>query len=287
MAAAEASVLRVHRVDGGSVGVGVLIGSRTATTCAHVVNAALGRAAREEPAPGDVIVEADFPLLGAVSVQAAVTGWAPPPPAGDDIAMLTLPTDAPKGARPARFHGEHPTPGTAVQMFGLPALRPAGVWSTATVRGRVAGGRLQLDGDPDSAWRAQPGFSGGPVFEVGSGLVVGLLAETASVRAGERDGYAIPVDRIAALAPGLMSTPGRSELDVGDVRRLIDHALSTEDIDDLALDHFPEVYRDFVAGTGRRARIRQLVEYASRRDRLDELVALVREVNPAAKDARG
>jgi len=216
-----------------------------------------------------------------------VTGWAPPPPAGDDIAVLTLPAAAPRGARPARFHGGQPAPGTAVQMFGMPAARPAGVWSTATVRGPVAGGRLQLDGAPDSAWRAQPGFSGGPVFEVGSGLMVGLLAETASVRAAERDGYAIPLDRIAVLSPGLLSTPERSQPDVGAVRRLIDDALSTEDIDDLALDHFPEVYRDFVAGTGRRARIRQLVEYASRRYRLDELVALVREANPAATDARG
>jgi hypothetical protein len=172
-------------------------------------------------------------------------------------------------------------------MFGLPVARPDGVWSTATVRGRVVGGRLQLDGTPDSAWRAQPGFSGGPVFEVGSGLVVGLLAETASVRAEERDGYAIPVDRIAVLSPGLLSTRELSQSDAGDLRRLIDHALSAEDIDDLALDHFPEVYRDFVAGTGRRARIRQLVEYASRRDRLDELAALVHEINPAATDARG
>ncbi|MGO9502125.1 MAG: hypothetical protein ACLPUO_11215 [Streptosporangiaceae bacterium] len=49
MAAAEASVLRVHGVDGGAVGVGVLIGSRTAVTCAHVVNAVLGaRRARSE-----------------------------------------------------------------------------------------------------------------------------------------------------------------------------------------------------------------------------------------------
>lgn len=72
--------------------------------------------------------------------------------------------------------------------------------------------------------------------------------------------------------------------DSGAVRRLVDVALSGDDIDDLALDHFPQVYRDFVAGTGRRARIRQLVEYASRQDRLDELVALVRSINPAAVD---
>jgi hypothetical protein len=172
-------------------------------------------------------------------------------------------------------------------MFGMPPARPAGVWSTATVRGRVAGGRLQLDGAPDSAWRAQPGFSGGPVFEVDSGLVVGLLAETASVRASERDGYAVPVDQVAALLPGLLSLSEQYQPDVGAVRRLIDRALSAEEIDDLALDHFPEVYRNFVAGTGRLARIRQLVEYASRRERLDELAALVRELNPAAANGGG
>ncbi|MGH3244960.1 MAG: trypsin-like peptidase domain-containing protein, partial [Trebonia sp.] len=141
MAAAEASVLRVRGTSGGAIGVGVLIGMRAAVTCAHVVNAALGRSAREESAPSDVIIEVDFPLLGLVPTQASVTGWAPPPPAGDDIAVLTFLAQAPEGARPAKLRGGQPPPGTAVQMFGVPTVRPAGVWSAATVRGRVSGGR--------------------------------------------------------------------------------------------------------------------------------------------------
>lgn len=191
MAAAEAALLRLCGSTGRPVGVGVLISPAAAVTCAHVVNAAIGRSVREQSAPGDAGLDVEFPLLGAASRRAVVARWAPPPAEagapGDDIAVLDLDADAPPEARPALFRGDPPGPGTAVQLFGLPERRPGGVWSTATMRGRVAGGRLQLDGGPDSAWRAQPGFSGGPVFDSGSGRVVGLLAETGSVRAGERD----------------------------------------------------------------------------------------------------
>jgi hypothetical protein len=289
---AEASLLRVRGAGDRSVGVGVLIGPRTALTCAHVVNAALGRSAREQAVPGES-VSVDFPLLGAPSRRAAVVRWAPPPAkgssTGDDIAGLELDAGAPLGARPAVFRGDPPGPGVVVQLFGLPERRPDGVWALATVRGRVANGRLQLDGEPAAAWRAQPGFSGGPVFESGSGLVVGLLAETGSVQAGDRDGYAVPVEQISRLwAAGLTvrgaSATAAAQPDAGAVRRLLDDALSGEDLDDLTLDHFPDVYRNFSAGTGRRAKIRQLVEFAARQEQLRELVTLVRTINPAAYD---
>jgi hypothetical protein len=45
-------------------GVGVVVGDRHVVTCAHVVNAALGRVKREQARPGaDTRVDIDFPLL--------------------------------------------------------------------------------------------------------------------------------------------------------------------------------------------------------------------------------
>jgi hypothetical protein len=84
----------------------------------------------------------------------------------------------------------------------------------------------------------------------------------------------IPVSRRPTVRPD-------SRLDAGAVRRFVDEALSDEDVNDLTIDHFPAVYRDFSSATGRRSKIRQLVEYADRHDRLGELVSWVRESNPA------
>lgn len=68
--------------------------------------------------------------------------------------------------------------------------------------------------------------------------------------------------------------------DAGSVRRLVDDALSDDDVDDLCLDHFPSVRRAFAAGMSRRAKIRVLVDHATRHDRLADVVRLVADANP-------
>ena len=225
---AEKAVAAVVNADGVPVGVGALVGPRQVLTCAHVVNAALGLDPRTQPAP-DVTVRIGFPLLDPArsgrtlqanrtiqanqTIRARVTRWLPPPRqsvTGDDIAGLELSEPPPQGACPVRLLLNPPGLGQVFRLFGYPAGRPDGVWAQAVMRGQVGGGRWQLDADPDAAWRAQPGFSGGPVLDVCTGRVAGLLAVTGSARSGDRDGYAIGAQRLRLAWPDVLDPRQRT-----------------------------------------------------------------------------
>jgi WD40 repeat protein/3',5'-cyclic AMP phosphodiesterase CpdA len=209
-------VVRILGPDARPVGIGTLVGPREIVTCAHVVNAALGRDARAQAQPTS-IVRLDFPLVAGPSSPrgASVVNWLPPPregAAGDDLACLVL-TDgpAPDGAKPAQLAVNPPPPGLAVRVFGYPGSppRPDGAWVGTVVRGRVGGGLLQLDSGPEAALRIQPGFSGSPVYDDAAGRVVGLLAMAAAGRTAERDSYASGADRLRLAWPQILA-PRRS-----------------------------------------------------------------------------
>jgi len=74
---------------GRTAGVGVLVGPQEILTCAHVVNAGLGRDPRAQGQPsGEVSVEC---TVGGPVLQARVRRWVSPPrtgAVGDDIAGL-------------------------------------------------------------------------------------------------------------------------------------------------------------------------------------------------------
>ncbi|MDQ3886332.1 MAG: trypsin-like peptidase domain-containing protein, partial [Actinomycetota bacterium] len=200
-------VVRVLDPSGRTVGVGVLVGPREVVTCAHVVNAALGRdhGAQDQPVAEVTVAFAagDGPRL-----PAGVRRWLPPPrtgAVGDDIAGLVL-ADLPTGATPARLATNLPARGRVVDVFGFPGSppRPHGAWVEAAVRGRIGGAHLQLDSTTDTALRIQPGFSGSPVFDRSTGRVVGLLAATPPAGSGERDSYAITADQLRLAWPEIL-----------------------------------------------------------------------------------
>lgn len=64
------------------------------------------------------------------------------------------------------------------------------------------------------------------------------------------------------------------------IRRFLVDYFNDEDLTQLCFDRFHEVYRDFVAGmtTGRKALL--LVDYCHRRDRLSELLSVLRHERP-------
>src|SRR5262249_16704252 len=154
-------------------------------TCAHVVNAALGRDLRAQERPEEVLA-IDFPLLSeCLTSRARVVQWLPPPRegvTGDDIAGLLLDEDPPPGAEPVRLGPERPRPGQVVDVFGYPREPQGenGVWVEVTVRDVVGGGQLQLDGMVGAEPRVQRGFSGSPVCDRSSGRTIGLLSAAPS-----------------------------------------------------------------------------------------------------------
>ncbi|NUT51183.1 MAG: NACHT domain-containing protein [Saccharothrix sp.] len=188
------SVVRFTDAAGRVVGAGVVLGGHV-VTCAHVVNLALGLDPRSADEPTGT-VEVDFPASTSGPVTARVSTWAPPPERegapGDDLVALDL--DLPADVTPARLGAASPPVGSPVDVFGYPANRPDGAWVRAVLRGRVGGGLVQLDSE--SALAVQRGYSGSPVWDPGTGRVVGIVATAAS-----RDGYAVPADRLREVVP--------------------------------------------------------------------------------------
>jgi 3',5'-cyclic AMP phosphodiesterase CpdA len=210
----DAFTVRIVGLNGQSAGVGVLVGERHIVTCAHVVNAALGRYAQVQDQPTH-LVTVEFPLVDPARAaghpprgQATVVKWLPPPregAAGDDFAGLMLDQPAPAGAVPALLAINVPPAGRAVQVFGYHGVPPGttGGWVATTIRDRADGGLLQLDSGPDSALRVQPGFSGSPVFDDSTGRVAGLVASTATGRTQDR--YAVNADRLRLAWPEILN----------------------------------------------------------------------------------
>jgi hypothetical protein len=202
-----------------SAGVGFVVGERHILTCAHVVNAVLGRAKRAQEAPiPQVRVQVDFPVLGdaegAPLRSCRVAVWVPPPvsgTAGGDVAGLVLVgEDLPAEAGPARLAEPGDVREAEVAVFGYPGEPPRrqdGVWAVCRLRGAVGAGMIQLDADSEAAFRAQPGYSGSPAV-VANGVgdaVVGMLA-VASWEGDARDAYAIPITHLVDAWPDVLET---------------------------------------------------------------------------------
>ena len=151
-------VVSVLTGGGQPAGAGFLVSPTEVMTCAHVVNAALGRDPHSQDVP-DLTVRLSFPLLpGTPVLGARVDRWLAPPrtgAAGDDIACLRLAGPVPARAAPARLATTPQRIGQIVDVFGYPETprRPYGSWVEAYLRGPVAGGRLQLDSTPGAALR--------------------------------------------------------------------------------------------------------------------------------------
>jgi WD40 repeat protein len=198
MARYETAIVRLRRWAPGrpTAGLGVLIGPGQVVTCAHVVNTALGREKREQALPGEQdVVLVDFPLLpGGTVREARVVAWVPPPldrSGGADVAGLTLAEDAPAGAALARFRSAVPEPGTWLRVFGYPGSPPraTGVHVEVELKGEVGGQLLQVESRSHQTVKAQPGFSGSPVWDHASGEVAGLLQAAPFSEEPERDAY--------------------------------------------------------------------------------------------------
>jgi Trypsin-like peptidase domain/WD domain, G-beta repeat len=204
----DRSIVTLVGSQGQPRGLGVLVGERHILTCAHAVNVALKRPKEDQSRPGDTDeVQIRFPLLaGEPRRFATVVVWHPPPRSGVgesgmcDIAGLILTGEGPPAESEIARVSATSASG-AVSVFGYPQVpvRPAGGWVSGQLLGAVGGGRVQLDSDIAGALRAQPGYSGSPVWDQESGLVVGMFV--AGSLAGLRDGYIVPAESLCAAWP--------------------------------------------------------------------------------------
>ncbi|MFF8958029.1 serine protease [Streptomyces sp. NPDC014894] len=220
----EQFTVRICRTTGDNpAGVGFLLGSRHIVTCAHVVNAALGRPLRSQDRPSaDDRVTVRFPLLESFHerpLSARVVSWSPPLTdglVGGDVAGLLLEDAPPEGAERGRlFRGELRE--QSVELYGFPGNPPRrenGAWASGTLRGRVGRGALQIDKSTESALRAQPGFSGGPVTVAGGpgqgDRIAGMIV-VAGKDDGTNDAYAVGISHLSECRPQEFSLSSHPE----------------------------------------------------------------------------
>ncbi|MEU9330983.1 trypsin-like peptidase domain-containing protein [Streptomyces canus] len=194
----SASVFQVLASDGTVAGAGFLTGEDTGFTCAHVVRAA-GRS------PGGR-VEVRFPHLpDAPRVLAEVVAEEWRAAEAEDVAGLRL-DSVPAGARGMAVGTSAGCRGHGVFSFGFPAQAPrSGHFGYGEVGGLLpeadgVGRLLQLAKANDLT----TGFSGGPVVDEMTGLVIGMVTAIASPDAhlkGLGIAYATPAEVLREVRP--------------------------------------------------------------------------------------
>ncbi|MET9296632.1 trypsin-like peptidase domain-containing protein [Streptomyces sp. NPDC003077] len=195
------AVAQVLDRDGGVAGAGFLVDRGTVVTCAHVVHAA-------GYAPGATVWLA-FPHTGATGqVPAEVLAGPWRPPESQDIAVLRLKT-TPPGVEPLPLGAADGTRGHRVRAYGFPAQAPPGghfgyaVAGDLLAAGNGSGPLLQLTGANDLT----TGFSGGPVVDERTGLVIGMVTSIAAPDQhlkGLSLAYATPTEVLRETWPDLV-----------------------------------------------------------------------------------
>lgn len=228
------------------VGAGVVIADGYVLTCAHVVNAALGRnrMATAEPTAAELAaVELELPdagtyapRLGAWSAPVAVAeGWW-----DGDLALLRLPPHAP-AVPPVRL-AEPALGSTAWAWYADGDLRS----TVDVIVQRRLGSWLLLD--PGNAEVAvEPGYSGGPLWNAATGTLAGLIVSVEPDVARRRY-YAIGPAAIQELLvrAGLAAPPPPRR----DARQARLHRRLTDALDLLAPDRYDRGLVRFAAALG-------------------------------------
>ena len=206
------AVARVLIGEGPDVaGTGFLIAPGVLVTCAHVVNMALGRQDKKDPAQPTQSEPVRFQLPHSDEDEgdfaAWVFRWLPLEPqrkiqrkkVPGDIALLAI--EEPIKALPLNLAVEHPKKGSLATADGFPENHPEGYTSELKIAGTDASGWLICTAT--GLLRTEFGHSGSPVFddaETVVGMVVGIQTEGDQSK-GNGVGFVIPSSQIRAAWP--------------------------------------------------------------------------------------
>ncbi|MFD3540883.1 trypsin-like peptidase domain-containing protein [Streptomyces sp. NPDC058662] len=194
------AVAQIVGPDDEVAGAGFLVADDILVTCAHVVRAAA-------TGPGEAL-RVDFPHIeGAPRTEGVVLAEPWRDPEDDDVAVVRL-TDAPTGAHGLPLGSASGRRGHPVRSYGFPAQAPvAGHFGYGTAGDLIPasehrGPHLQLTAANDLT----TGFSGGPVVDEVTGLVIGMLTEIAAPDEHERGqgiAYVTPTEVLREAWPAL------------------------------------------------------------------------------------
>ncbi|MFG2291280.1 trypsin-like peptidase domain-containing protein [Streptomyces sp. NPDC048595] len=194
------AVAQVLGPDGQVAGAGFLVAEGILVTCAHVVRAA-------GAGPGER-VQLAFPHGdGAREAEGLVLAEPWRGPEAEDIAIVRL-SDSPAGMTALPLGSAAGCRGHQVRSFGFPAQAPAGGHFGFGVAGHLLpategrGIHLQLTAANDLT----TGFSGGPVVDEVTGLVIGMVTEITAPDEHERGqgiAYVTPTQVLREVWPEL------------------------------------------------------------------------------------
>lgn len=186
-------------------GAGFLASPGHVLTCAHVVNAALGRPLLEPSRP-HARVRLDFPLAPSADIEAEIVDWRLPE---TDAAVLRLQAPGIDLRAPELVVLENPTD-HRFRAFGFPTGFQQGRNEEGAVVGVVAGGQLEVRPIGNHDYFVEQGFSGAPAILLNqhgqdTGQIVGMVVATGP-EPNKRLAYLIPVG--TSLAAARQTLPG-------------------------------------------------------------------------------
>ncbi len=192
----ESAIIRLLTTNQIVVGAGFLVADRQAITCAHVVAQALN-IPDDTPESPTTEIYLDFPLVAPGHILTArVVCWQPEA----DIAGLELVEAPPANVQAVCLVTANNLWGHTFRVFGFPADFDQGVWASGLLRGRQAGGWVQIEDVKQTGYFVQPGFSGGLVWDEQLGGVVGMVV-AADVSPRVRAAFIIPGEMLAKTWP--------------------------------------------------------------------------------------
>ncbi|MFF9867885.1 trypsin-like peptidase domain-containing protein [Streptomyces sp. NPDC013953] len=196
-----ASVARIETEDGRTAGTGFLVAPDTVLTCAHVVDLA-----GEGPGGTVRLVFPHLPGIPHTRAHVLPEGWRAPD--AEDVAVLRLERNGPPGGQPVRLASAAGVRGHRVRSFGFPAQAPRGGHFGY---GR-AGDLLPAASGPEAVLQLTEandlttGFSGGPLVDDVTGLVIGMVTSITPPDGQSRGlniAYATPAHILRAVRPDL------------------------------------------------------------------------------------
>ena len=194
----DPALVRVSAMNGEVFGGGFLIGPRRIITCAHVVNAALGRTEGAQERP-EQPVDVDFLFVkGTGPLRAFVHHWVPiSDDDSGDLAVLAL-DEQPDGARPALVRDAQSWLDHPFWALGFPRGKLKGLWASGRLLRPQGDSWVQLEDIKVTGPPVERGFSGTPVWDVKLQAVCGMVV-TQDLREEGKTAFMIPVGTLRML----------------------------------------------------------------------------------------
>jgi S1-C subfamily serine protease len=179
----------------GPCGAGVLLEGGLILTCKHVINVALRLPEATKEKPIDTVT-VDFSFINPKQpFQCEIVYW--DHDTKIDLAGLKLSAEQtlPEQVVPAKLVEKEKLQGEAIQAFGFPKNHPNGTYADGIIKGPVTDGLMEISGTKTIGYFIQPGFSGGPVWDLNHGGCLGIITKADLVEA-RRVAYMVPASLI-------------------------------------------------------------------------------------------